>query len=144
MLAPQTGRIMDKHRCLKIALRISTRLQSELGEGIDAQRMVTEPLYQRDVLLVCDALVGTEAQSLAAAFRQAFVLETPSPLLRAPLSIGGLLNSIFGPHEAPAREKPLTPATPVTRRPGAIARRPQPPGRPRRTAVRPPHHRAAR
>ncbi len=135
---------MDKHRCLKIALRISARLQSELGEGIDAQRMLTEPLYRRDVLLVCDALVGTEVQSLAGSFRRAFAQETPNPLLRAPLSIGHLLNSIFGPAEPPAGGQTAAPAPPLTPRPGAAVRRPQPPGRPRRTAVRPPPHRAAR
>jgi hypothetical protein len=133
---------MDKHRCLKVALQISAKLQSELGQGIDAQRMVMEPLYRRDVLLVCDAMVGTEAQSLAASFRQAFALEPPTPLLRTPLAIGSLLGAVFG--KAEAAEKPETPTAPLKRQPGAATRRPQPPGRPRRTAVRPPHHRAAR
>jgi hypothetical protein len=132
---------MDKHRCLKVALRISAKLQSELGEGIDAQRMMTEPLYQRDVLLVCDAMPGTEAQTLAGSFRRAWALETPNPLLRAPLGIGSLLNSLFGPAEPAAQDASVRP---LTKPPGAAIRRPQPPGRPRRTAVRPPHHRAAR
>jgi hypothetical protein len=140
-LTPQTRAIMDKRRCLKIALRINARLHSELGEGIDAQRMVTDPLYQRDVLLVCDALVGTEAHSLAGSFRRALALETPKPLLRAPLAISSLLNAIFGPAEPAEREEP---AKPITRRPGAATRRPPPPGRPRRTAVRPPPRRAVR
>jgi hypothetical protein len=138
---------MDKQRCLKVALRISARLQSELGEGIDAQRMLSDALYQRDVLLVCDALVGTELQRLAGSFRRAFSLEKPSPLMRAPLAIGSLLNALFGapaPAERETSGKPAKPVKPVKHQPGATTRRPQPPGRPRRTAVRPPHHRAAR
>jgi hypothetical protein len=146
-VARQTDWIMDKHRCLKVALRISARLQSELGEGIDAQRMVTDALYQRDVLLVCDALAGTEAQSLAASFRRAWALEKPQPLLRAPLGIGNLLNALFGPTAPPPPDDPAQPGAPIKpkpHQPGAAIRRPQPPGRPRRTAVRPPRHRAAR
>ncbi len=141
---------MNNDRCLQVALRISARLQEELDEGIDAQRMLTEALYQRDVLLVCDALTGTEAQSLAGSFRRAFALqmskpaEPARPALRAPLRIASLLYAIFGPAEPVAREKPAEPLTPVQRQPGAAIRRPQPPGRPRRTAVRPPRRRAAR
>ena len=144
---------MDKHRCLKIALRMDGRLKAELGAGVDAERMLTAGLYQRDVLLVCDAMAGTELPSLAGSFRRAFTLEKPKPLLRAPLGIANLLNALFGPAEtAQPAKKGLsgtsgtagTPVTPGRRQPGATVRRPQPPGRPRRTAVRPPHRRAAR
>ena len=141
---------MDKHRCLKVASRINHRLQSELGEGVDAQRMLTEPLYARDVLLVCDALVGTDLQALAGSFRKAMAKTAHSPLMRAPLGIASLLNAIFGPAKRPApptpTPKPAPPAASarLTRQPGAATRRLQPPDRPRRTAVRPPHRRAAR
>ena len=87
---------MVHHRCLKTALRIDARLRAELSEGIDAQRMVTDPLYARDVLLVCDAMTGSEVQNLASLYRQAAAQNSARPLLRAPLSIGGLLQSLFG------------------------------------------------
>ncbi len=127
---------MNQRRCIKVASRIDAGLRAELGEGIDALRMVAEPLYARDVLLVCDAMVGSELQSLSSLYRQAAAQDSARPLLRRPLSIGGLLNSLFGTTEAGATR--LRPA------PGATARRLQPPGRPRRTAIRPPHRLAAR
>jgi hypothetical protein len=55
----------------KLAQRIDLLLQRELGQGIDSQRMLAQPLYARDVLLVCDAMKGSELAQLAAQFRQA-------------------------------------------------------------------------
>ena len=69
---------MNSRRCLKIADRIDLLLQSELGRGIDLQRMVAEPLYTRDVLLVCDAHRGHELADLARQYRAALA-ETPEP-----------------------------------------------------------------
>ena len=46
-------------------------LRLELGQGIDAQRMLTEVLYARDVLLVCDAHADNDLQALAQHFRAA-------------------------------------------------------------------------
>lgn len=62
---------MNPRRCRDIAQRISTLLTREIGQGIDAHRMVADPLYARDVLLVCDALAVGEAPSLARNFRGA-------------------------------------------------------------------------
>ena len=69
---------MNSRRCLKIADRIDVLLQVELGRGIDLQRMVAEPLYIRDVLLVCDAHRGHELADLARQYRAALA-ETPEP-----------------------------------------------------------------
>jgi hypothetical protein len=55
----------------KIAQRIDMLLQRELGQGIDVQRMVAQPLYARDVLLVCEALRGSDLALLAQQFREA-------------------------------------------------------------------------
>jgi hypothetical protein len=60
---------MNASRCLKIATRIGTLLEHELGLGVDARRMLTERLYLRDVLLVCEAHRGSLAE-LAAWFRR--------------------------------------------------------------------------
>ncbi|MBA4177327.1 MAG: hypothetical protein C0505_12340 [Leptothrix sp. (in: Bacteria)] len=62
---------MNSRRSLKIAQRISALLQRELGQGVDAKRMLAEPMYARDVLLVCEALPGSELAELAARFRAA-------------------------------------------------------------------------
>lgn len=45
-------------------------LAQEIGHEIEVERLVTDARYARDVLLVCDALTGTEAPPLAMQFRQ--------------------------------------------------------------------------
>ena len=67
---------MNTRRCLKIAERMNALLLHELGQGVAELRMVAEPLYARDVLLVCDAMPGTELATLAQQFRVA-ATETP-------------------------------------------------------------------
>lgn len=62
---------MHTHHCLKIADRIHLLLVREMGQGLDRQRMLREPLYARDVLLVCDAMHQTDAPVLAGHFRRA-------------------------------------------------------------------------
>ena len=64
---------MDASRRFRIANRIGLLLRREFGEGIDCQRMVADPLYARDVLLVCDASPGSDLASLAQHFRAAAV-----------------------------------------------------------------------
>jgi hypothetical protein len=63
----------------KIALRIDTLLQRELGQGIDVQRMLAQPMYARDVLLVCDALRGSDLALLAQQFRDAAAQADEAP-----------------------------------------------------------------
>jgi hypothetical protein len=55
----------------KIAQRLDVLLLRELGQGIDPLRMLAQPLYARDVLLVCDALRGSDLAMLAQQFRDA-------------------------------------------------------------------------
>lgn len=62
---------MNHARLLRIANRIHLLLMRDLGQGIDVQRMLREPLYRRDVLLVCDAFIGSDLASLAQHFRSA-------------------------------------------------------------------------
>jgi hypothetical protein len=68
---------MNTSRCLKIAERLHTLLLAELGVGLDAERMVEDPLYARDVLLVADAYRSHDLATLAAHFR-AGAAEKPS------------------------------------------------------------------
>jgi hypothetical protein len=62
---------MHTRHCLKLADRIHALLERELGQGIECPRLLAEPLYARDVLLVCDALLATDGPLLARAFRRA-------------------------------------------------------------------------
>lgn len=66
---------MNAPRCLKIARRIGTLLEQQIGLGVDTQRMLGDRLYQRDVLLVCDAHRGTELAELASWFRRSAAVE---------------------------------------------------------------------
>jgi hypothetical protein len=62
---------MNIRRCHRIASRIDALLRLELGQGIDGKRMLTEALYARDVLLVCDAHPGSDLAAMAHHFRAA-------------------------------------------------------------------------
>ncbi|MDO9075701.1 MAG: hypothetical protein Q7U73_20840 [Rubrivivax sp.] len=89
---------MNARRCLKIASRISALLQRELGQGVDATRMVAEPVYARDVLLVCEAMAGSELADLAPQFRAALAeAYEPQAGGARPLAFSAsrLLNSLF-------------------------------------------------
>lgn len=92
---------MNTRRCLKIANRINALLLRELRQGIDHQRMVQDPLYARDVLLVCDAFAGSDLASLAQHFRAAAAeaAETPASASgpNSGFSASRFLSSIFGP-----------------------------------------------
>jgi hypothetical protein len=69
---------MNIQRCLTIAVRIKALLQFELDHAIDPQRMVDEPLYARDVLLVCDTFHDGDLASLARHFRTAAAEPPPA------------------------------------------------------------------
>ena len=54
-----------------IAQRIDLHLRRQLGEAVDMQRALRDERYARDLLLVCDAMAGTELPLLARQFRAA-------------------------------------------------------------------------
>lgn len=89
---------MHTRHCLKIADRIHVLLVRELGQGLNRQRMVQEPLYARDVLLVCDALRQTDAPFLAQHFRRSAASPEEGQAQREAKASRGLrfLSSIFG------------------------------------------------
>jgi hypothetical protein len=66
---PRTLRSMDPRAV--IAQRIDLQLRRHLGEGVDAPRTLSDERYARDVLLVCDAMAGTDLPVLARQFRVA-------------------------------------------------------------------------
>lgn len=103
---------MNSRRCLQIADRIDVLLQARLGRGIDLQRMLGDPLYRRDVLLVCDAHRGDELAELALRFREASVAaeavaEDPAP---SPSDWGGSTSGGFASSQSDA----FRPSQPVS------------------------------
>ena len=76
-----------------IAEGISRLLKRELGQGVDARRMLNDPLYARDVLLVCQAQPGSELDQLARRFRKAPAFRMRDP---APPAVGGVPSTGFG------------------------------------------------
>ena len=87
---------MHTRHGFKLADRIHVLLVRELGQGLDRQRMVHEPRYARDVLLVCDALRGTDAPLLAQAFRRAAAGSDAALQAPAGFSTSHFLLSLFG------------------------------------------------
>lgn len=91
---------MHTRHCLKIADRIHLLLVREIGQGLDRQRMVKEPLYARDVLLVCDAMRHTDAPFLAGHFRRAAAVPDEATGAAAQktgaFSASRFLSSLFG------------------------------------------------
>ncbi|MBC7728563.1 MAG: hypothetical protein H7242_13300 [Microbacteriaceae bacterium] len=65
---------------LQLAQRVYQVLVREIDHAIEVERLLTDARYARDVLLVCDALVGSEAPSLAAQFR---MMPLPMPAAAA-------------------------------------------------------------
>ena len=86
---------MHTRRCLTLADRIHALLVREIGQGVDSQRLLREPLYARDVLLVCDALPQSGLPALAQKFRQALVALDGAKAARAAASCKGFSASSF-------------------------------------------------
>jgi hypothetical protein len=108
---------MSQQHCLRIAGRLHRLLERELGQGLDAQRMLSEPRYARDVLLVCKALHGTDAPWLAQAFRSALAVAEDEARANAPAFaasdfLHSVFDAVFGPmlsqRSAPGRQRPIT------------------------------------
>jgi hypothetical protein len=89
---------MNQRHCLDLAGRIDAALLRELGEGIDLARTLNEPLYQRDVLLVCDGFESGELPKLAQELRAALA-DAPADAAAGESSgfhAPRFLNSLFG------------------------------------------------
>ncbi len=95
---------MNTRPCIKIISRMNVLLLRELGEGVDPVRMLSDPAYARDVLLVCEAMRGTELAELAPRFKRAHaaalgeVTQTAgnTGVIRPGFSASRFLNSLFG------------------------------------------------
>ncbi len=54
-----------------IVSRIDLQLRRHLGQAVDTHRAVSDTRYAKDLLLVCDAMEGTDLPHLATQFRAA-------------------------------------------------------------------------
>ncbi len=114
---------MNTRLCLTIAGRIDAALQRELGEGIDLARMLSDPLYRRDVLLVCDAHEAPELVAMAHEFRVASTAaEAEMAGTDSGFSPSRFFNSLFGALGMP-NDQPEPPAPSKDRQRGTIGRR---------------------
>jgi hypothetical protein len=81
------------HSRLQIATRIHLLLLREVGQGVVVEQLLARERYARDVLMVCDALRGSELAQLAADFRQATALGSAAartqPAAAAPAAAPG-------------------------------------------------------
>ncbi len=62
----------------QIAERMQELLMRQIGHSIDLVELLENPLYARDVLLVCDACAGSELMALSARFRSAGLPPAPT------------------------------------------------------------------
>jgi hypothetical protein len=92
-----------------IVSRMDLQLRRHLGQPVDAHRAVSDTRYAKDLLLVCDAMEGTELPQLAAQFRQADEQMTaarrtlaPRPTTRVPAAYTPM------PMPAAATQRPVT------------------------------------
>ena len=120
-----TLQIMNKRACLSIASRIDSGLIRELGQGIDLGRMIGEPLYARDVLLVCDAFANVSESDLATLskqYRRAAAEEAPADTGAdsGGFSPSRFFNSLFGAFLS--SEQALQHAKPQARQRGGLRR----------------------
>ena len=100
-----------------IAQRIDLHLRRQLGEAVDMQRALNDERYARDLLLVCDAMKGTDLPVLARQFRAAGQLmadERREHQLRAGRDAGppqdwAADTSGFGVSHPPAAAEPAKP-----------------------------------
>lgn len=91
---------------LQIAQQIYPLLQHEIGHAIEIERLLGEPRYARDVLLVCDALPNTTLRTLAALFRG------DPPPAAATVSGPGMAQSTGVAARPPASAAPGSPSNP--------------------------------
>ena len=56
---------------MQLAQRIHQMLLREIDHAIEVERLLADPRYARDVLLVCESVPGGELVPLAALFREA-------------------------------------------------------------------------
>jgi hypothetical protein len=92
-----------------IVSRIDLQLRRHLGQPVDAQRAFSDLRYAKDLLLVCDAMQGTDLPHLATQFRAIHEQMTAARRALAPRPPAHV-PSAFAPVPVPAAgpQRPVT------------------------------------
>jgi hypothetical protein len=90
-----------------IISRIDLQLRRHLGHPVDTHRAVSDTRYAKDLLLVCDAMEGTDLPHLASQFRQA-----DEQIIAARRALGPKaatrVPSAYAPMPLPTAQRPVT------------------------------------
>jgi hypothetical protein len=97
----------------QLAQRIHKLLVKEIEHAIEVERLLADPRYARDVLLVCEAVPGVELGALAALFREASAGRPASPGHAPQVNDWGRDTSGFGVTQPPSMMPHLTRPTPL-------------------------------
>ncbi|HOB96878.1 MAG TPA: hypothetical protein PK306_22370 [Aquabacterium sp.] len=92
---------------LQLAQRIHKLLVKEIEHAIEVERLLADPRYARDVLLVCEAVPGGELGALAALFREASAGQPGVPGHAAQANDWGRDTSGFGMTQPPSLAGPM-------------------------------------
>lgn len=93
---------------MQLAQRIHKLLVKEIEHAIEVERLLADPRYARDVLLVCEAVPGVELGALAALFREASAGQPASPGHAPQANDWGRDTSGFGVTQPPSITHPAT------------------------------------
>ena len=91
---------------LQLAQRIHLLLLREIDHAIEVERLLADPRYARDVLLVCEAVPGGELQPLVRLFR-----DTSQPATGPAPTAQQVASASIPPATTPAQVRPALTAT---------------------------------
>jgi hypothetical protein len=100
-----TLRYMDPRSI--IISRIDLQLRRHLGHTVDTHRAVNDTRYAKDILLVCDAMEGTDLPQLATQFRVADEQMSAARRALAP-RVAPRMPTAHAPVQAAAAQRPVT------------------------------------
>jgi hypothetical protein len=100
-----TLRYMDPRSI--IISRIDLQLRRHLGHTVDTHRAVNDTRYAKDMLLVCDAMEGTDLPQLATQFRVADEQISAARRALAP-RVAPRVPTAYTPVQAAAAQRPVT------------------------------------
>jgi hypothetical protein len=90
-----------------IVNRIDLQLRRHLGQQVDTHRAMSDTRYAKDMLLVCDAMEGTDLPQLATQFR---VIDEQITAARRALSprVAPRGPTAYAPTQAAPAQRPVT------------------------------------
>jgi hypothetical protein len=91
-----------------IVSRIDLQLRRHLGQPVDTYRAMHDARYAKDMLLVCDAMEGTDLPQLASQFREVHENITAARRALAPRAATRTPMAYVPPASLPAAQRPVT------------------------------------